>query len=185
MTEMEWRWVIPAAIVAVFLIAHAWSVRSERRRRAWFDAVAAALKAKAEHGPEDCSQCIVTIGGRSMAIAHGYVGRQMGMSLRPGRTLRCAIPLKGVPDIYNFRFRTTGGGAVESTVHGYAPHENWQTPALRQALTALFENASRFDTLDAEGGALVFRSFNRYDGPALRAILSRQIAVADALERTL
>ena len=185
MTETEWKWAIVMAIVVVPIVWRMLSARSERRRRAWFDELASTLKTTAKHDADERSVCSTTIGGRTFEISHGYVGAPAGGDYRPGWTLRCSTKLRGVSDIYNIRFRRKRDHTVETNIHGFAPREGWQSPALQRSLATMFENSSRFDSIDLEGGTLKLRSPMRHTGPALRAILTAQGHAADELERAL
>jgi hypothetical protein len=182
MTETEWKWAIGVAIVVVIIVWRKLSARQERLRRVWFDGLASALNTTAKHDADERSVCVTTIEGRTFEIGHRYVG---GQDYRPGWTLRCSTKLRGVSDIYNIRFRRKRDKTVEASIHGFAPREGWQSPALQRSLATMFENASRFDSVDLEGGTLMLRSPVRHTGTVLRAIITAQGQAADELERAL
>lgn len=186
MTERESRWVVVAAIVVVFIVYRMLKARRETQRREWFDDLSKLLKATSEHTPDMRSRCIVTArDGRAFEITHGYVNAQAGSDYRPGWTFRTVTKLDGVSDIYNISFRRKRGGELETRLFGFEPRPGWDTSALRRALMTLFEAASSRDTVDVEGGALRFRSYERPDGEAVRRIIAAQTLAAGELQRAL
>lgn len=185
MTETEWKWLVVGAIIGVVIAYRMLTARAERRRRVWFDEVASALKATAEHTPDRRSRCGMTHQGRAFEVTHGYVSAQAGADYRPGWTFRTETKLRGVSDIYNISFRRKRNGELESRRFGFEPRAGWETPALRRALTKLFEAASALDAVDVEGGSLRFRSYGRPDAEAVRTIIAAQAVAAEELERAL
>ena len=190
MTETTWKWAIGAAIIAaifaVIVASRLLSERAERLRRAWFEGLAAALRAKAVHESKWRSRCTVTtLDRRVFEVLHTYRGGGGETQGGPGWSLRAVTRLQGVSDIYNIRFGRSFGGKIEANMHGYVPRDGWQTPALMQALDQLFAASSRYDNLDVEGGSLIFRSPRRLDGESLRTIVSKQATAARELEQAL
>ena len=175
------KWLIILGIAAAVLLYRVAGKRSDRRRREWFESVAAAFGARAEHPSEFLSRFEAEVDQRRCEVAYRYRGRI-------GWRLIASIPLRGVSDIYNFVLQPSGDPGRNS-LHvrnsGFSPREGWLNADVRAAVSHLYDLAPRKGSLDVEAGTLMWQTADRLEGTIVRARISRLVPVASALERAL
>ena len=185
--EQTVKWLIVVAIIATVVLYRYAGKRSDRKRREWFESVAAALGARAEHESEFLSRFAVEVDQRRCEVTYRYgsgglAGRGIGWSLIAG------IPLEGVSDIYSLVLQPSddpGDNGVRVRNSGFKPREGWLNADVRAALSHFYELAPRHAALDVAAGSLMCRDADRVEGPVFRARIARLVPVAKALERTL
>lgn len=180
---------IVGGITLAFIALWAFSRMIERRRRRWVESLAVAFATTAAHGSDATSHFKVNVDGRPCEIAQGYRSRGMdGRHIR-GLGLVVTVPLRNVPDIYNLTLERRGDGRGTDALivrdNGYHPPAMWLTERLRAAFFDFYDVAPDRATLSLEGGALMYITNRRISGETLRALVTRQIAVAAEIETVL
>jgi hypothetical protein len=178
--EQAVKWLVMVGIVATIVLYRVLGKRSERKRREWFDSVAASFGAKAEHVSEFHSRFAAEVDERRCEVAHRYG--------KVGWRLIVTIPLNGVSDIYSLVLQPSNdpddrGVRVRSS--GYEPREGWLNEDVRAAVSHFYEVAPRNRPLDIAAGNLLHISADRVEGATLRDRVARLLPVARALERAL
>jgi hypothetical protein len=134
------------------------------------------------------------VGGRTFDVRRELVNKR-------GWLMVTAVPLSEVSDLHSVEIRRRFGRSrlidprdfdfeKHFVVHdlGYPLRDGWLTDRVRGAIGYFFAFEPPLDQLGIEEGRLVHRTLEplqRLDGALLRELLTRQAAVADALERVL
>jgi hypothetical protein len=179
--EQTVKWLILLGVAAAVVLYVAAGKRGDRKRREWFDSVAAAFGARAEHESEFLSRFGAEVDGRRCEVVYRY-------RTRIGWRLVASIPLTGVSAIYSFSMQPSDDPAdsgVRVRNHGFSPREGWLNDEVRPALSHFYELTPHKEALEVEASALTCQTYDRLEGAALRARVSRLVPVATALERTL
>lgn len=111
------------------------------------------------------------------------------------------LRLQGVSELHSadirrrsWRRRIVEADAAEFETHfeirdaGLPLRNGWLNPGMRETIVRFFALGLSNDPLSIENARLIHRSrlaLRKFDGAALRELLTRQFAVAAALERTL
>lgn len=179
--EQTVKWLIILGIAAAVLLYRVAGKRSDRRRCEWFESVATAFGARAEHASEFLSRFEAEVDQRRCEVAYGY-------RRRIGWRLVVSIPLRGVSDIYNFVLQPSddpGENSVHVRNSGFRPREGWLNAEVRAAVSHFYELAPHRAALEVEAASLRCYAGDRLEGAVVRARTSRLVPVARALERTL
>jgi hypothetical protein len=175
-------------------------VVTDRRRQARFAALAQSFGAEVVREGEFLSRFPVEIDGRMFDVRLRHIGRGSG-NWAPGWCVITGVALRGVPDIHSaeIRPRMRRPRAVDPRdpdfeKHfpvldaGYPLRQGWLNDRVRGAIAHFYALELPLDPLILEEGRLIHRSLlpvQRFDGTNLRELLTRQSAVAAALERAL
>lgn len=179
--EQTVKWLIVLGIAATLVLYRVAGKRSDRKRREWFESVATAFGARAEHVSEFASTFRAEVDQRSCAVSYRH-------SSHVGWRLAGSIPLHGVSDIFNFVLRSSdaaGDDGVRVRNFGCSPRDGWLNAEVRDAVLSFLEHAPRRAELHVEGGNLTWHTADRLEGTALRTRVGKLVPVAEALERTL
>lgn len=189
------------AVLLAILGAWALSRAAERRRQRRFAALAAALGREVRREGESRFSFEVEVDGRPVEVRHQHHGRGVGMESSAGWQVITAVPLRGVSQLHSARIRPRLGRRRPVDPRdadferrfvvqdfGMPLRAGWLTPRVRAALAGFYALDLPLAALDLEEARLVHRGSERLlgvDGVALREMLARQVALAEALERAL
>lgn len=167
---------IQLAVGVVAAIALAWwaSRAATRRRVARFEAIARSFGSEMVYEDEFLQRFKTRVSGREVDVRYQY--------LPIGRHLITTIPLRNVADIHSADIWPN----LSVREYGYPFRDGWLDERTRAALAAFFAQQLRVEKLVIEKGALLHRSglsLQRLEG-RLKELITRQVAVAEALERT-
>jgi len=182
------------AIVAYWLLGRA----KDRRRQARFAVLARSLGGEVEREGEFLSRFPVEIAGRRFDVRLQHIGRGSGRG-GGGWYVVTRVALQGVSELHSVdirpRFRRLLGGEPRGFEEdftlidaGYPLRAGWLTDRVRGAIASFYALELTPDPLVIEEGRLIHRAHlpvQRFDGPLLRELLTRQAAVAAALEQAL
>lgn len=182
------------AIVAYWLLGR---VR-DRRRQARFAALARSLGSEVAREGEFLSRFPVEIAGRMFDVRLQHLRTGSGKSAG-GWYVVTRVALQGVSELHSAdirpRLRRILGGKPRGFEEdftlidaGYPLRAGWLTDRVRGAIAHFYALELPPDPLVIEEGRLVHRArgpVQRFDGPLLRELLTRQAAVAAALEQAL
>ena len=192
------------ALAVGLVIAMAWvlSIANDRRRQARFAALAHSFGSKVVREGKFLSRFPVEVGGRIFDVRYQHIGRGVGSGgWTPGWYVVTEIPLEGVSELHSAEIRARSGllrvvdprdsdfekdFSVRDS--GYPLRQGWLNTRMRGAITYFYALELPLDPLGIEEGRLIHRAhvpIKRLDGVLLRDLLTRQVAVADALERAL
>ncbi len=183
------------AIVAVWLLGRA----RDRRRQAFFAALGRSLGSEVVREGKFLSHFPAEIGGRTFEVRLQHIGPGIGSERSLGWSVITMVRLQGVSELHSVdirpRARRLLGGKARGFEQdftvvdaGYPLRAGWLDDRVRAALDHLYALDRPPDTLVIEEGRLLHRAqvpVQRFDGPLLRELLTRQAAVAAALERAL
>lgn len=191
-------------VLGVVLVMVAFWVRGiikDRRREARFAALAQSLGSEVVREGEFHSHFPVEIGGRRFQVRLRYLGGGLGSHSGPGWCVITEVALQGVMDVHSaeIRARAWRPKAVDPrdpefgkhfTVHdaGYPLRDGWLNERVRGVIAHFYTLELPLDPLSIEEGRLVHRArlpVRRFNGAILRELLTRQAAVAEALEHAL
>ena len=184
------------AILAAWLLSRA----SDRRRERRFASLAAALGCEVVREGERRGFA-VDLEGRSVDVRHQHFGGGMGSSSGPGWQVLTSVPLRDVSQLHSARIAPRLGrrrpidprdedfeGRFRIQDFGMPLRQGWLGPRVRAALAHFYALELPLAAVDVEEGRLVHRGSEallRADGAAVRELLARQVALAEALERAL
>jgi hypothetical protein len=199
--ELAQTRLIALAVVLAILGAWALSRAAERRRRRRFAALAASLGREVTREGESRWRFEVEVEGRPVEVRHHNQGRGLGMESSPGWQLLTVVPLRGVSELHSARIRPRLGRrrAVDPRDEdferrfvvqdfGMPLRAGWLAPRVRAALAGFYALELPLAALDLEEARLVHRGGEALlgiGGDALRELLARQVALAEALERAI
>jgi hypothetical protein len=184
------------ALLAVLAIAALWALRiaADRRRQDRFAALSRSFGSKVVREGEFLSRFPAEIGGRTFDVRRELIGKK-------GWCVVTAVPLPEVSDLHSveIRARLMRSRLIDPrdfdfekhfVVHdlGYPLRNGWLNDRVRGAIGHFYALELPLDQLGIEEGRLIHRAqipLQRLDNALLREILTRQGAVADALERAL
>ena len=192
------------ALVVGLVIAAVWalSIASGRRRQARFAALAQSFGSRVVREEKSLSRFPVEVDGRSFDVRYQLIGRGVGSGgWTPGWYVVTEVPLQGVSELHSAEIRARGKRPQSIdphdpdfekyfTVHdaGYPLRQGWLNTHVRGAIAHFYALELPLDPLGIEEGRLIHRAnvpVQRLDGALLREILTRQVAVANALESAL
>jgi hypothetical protein len=201
LSELAQTRLILALVVAGVLLAWALSRASHKRREARFAALAQSLGSQAVREGEFLSRFPIEVDGRALEVRYQHLGRAVGAGgWTPDWYLITEIPLKGVSELHSADIRPRSrrtkldpddpGFAEHIRVRdfGYPLREGWLNARTRRALADFYALDLPLDSLNIEAARLVHRMHDpirKIDGPGVRDLLARQVAVASALEQAL
>lgn len=192
-----------AVLGVILAIGAFWALSTvrDRRRQAHFAALAQSLGSKAMREGEHLSRFPVEIDGRAFDVRLQHLGGGLGSSSGPGWCVITKVALQGVLDVHSTeirpRARRPRGIDLRNsdfekhfTVHdaGYPLRQGWLNEHVRGAIAHFYALELPLDPLSIEEGHLVHRALlpvQRFSGDTLRELLTRQVAVARALEHAL
>ncbi len=188
------------AIVVCWLLARA----SGRRRLARFEEIARGWGTTATRENEFLLRFEAEVSGRAVEVRYQHIGGSSVSGWTPDWYLVTVIPLRGVRDVHSVEIRPRssrarrGEASPGSTLEferdfeirdqGYPLTQGWATEPTRDAIYAFHSQGLPLELLSIEEARLVHRTrtpLSRFEGEGLRLLLTRQAAVADALERAL
>jgi len=171
-----------------------------RRRQAHLAALAQSFGGKVTREGKFLSRFPVEIDGRTFDVRFQHIGRNSG-GWTPDWYVVTETALQGVSDLHSAEIRARGRrpGAVEPRESdfekhfavrdaGYPLRQGWLNERTRGAIYHFYALELPPDPLGIEEGRLIHRArlpVRRLDGALLRELLTRQGAVAAALERAL
>jgi hypothetical protein len=182
------------AIVAYWLLGRA----KVRRRQARFAALARSLGGEVVREGEFLSRFPVEIAGRMFDVRLQHIGRGSSGGAG-GWYVVTRVALQGVSGLHSVDIRPRlrrilgvepRGFEEDFTLvdAGYPLRAGWLTDHVRGAIAHFYALELPPDPLVIEEGRLIHRAqspVQRFDGPLLRELLTRQAAVAAALEQAL
>lgn len=187
-------------VLGVILVMVAFWVRGiikDRRRQARFAALAQSLGSEVMREGEFHSHFPVEIGGRRFHVRLRHLGGRSG----PGWCIITEVALQGVLDVHSAEIRARAwrpkvvdprdpdfGKHFTVLDAGYPLRDGWLNERVRGVIAHFYALELPLDPLSIEEGRLVHRSrllVQRFNGAILRELLTRQAAVAEALEHAL
>lgn len=189
-----------ALAIVLFFVAF-WLVgrARDRRRQARFAALARSVGREVVREGEFLSRFPVEVEGRTFDVRLQHLGGGMGSRSGPGWCVITAATLRGVSELHSAevrpRARLVFGGEARDFGKdfqvidaGYPLREGWLDDRVRGAILRFYELGLPAGPLLIEEGRLLHRGpfpVERLAGERLRDLLTRQAAVAAALERAL
>jgi hypothetical protein len=183
-------------LVVVVVIAAFWAsgIASGRRRQSRFAALAHSFGSEVVREGEFLSRFLAEVGGRTFDVRCTHIGKR-------GWHVVTQVPLEGVSDLHSTEIRPRAGWPraidprdSEFEKHftvldlGYPLRQGWLNAGVRGAIAHFYALDLPRDPLAIEEGRLIHRAHvpvQRLDADILRELLTRQGAVAAALERAL
>lgn len=173
----------------------------DRRRQARFAALAQSFGREVVREGEFLSRFPAEIDGQTFDVRLQHRGPGAGSKGAGSWYVITEVVLQGVSDLHSadIRARWRRPKVVDPQdpdfgkyfiVHdaGYPLREGWLNNRVRTAITHFYALDLPLDRLNIEEGRLIHRALlpvKRFDGGVLRELLTRQVAVAAALERAL
>jgi hypothetical protein len=192
------------ALLVVMAAVAIWSggVASGRRRQARFAALAQSFGSEVVREGEFLSRFPVEVGGQAFDVRYQYIGKGGGGGgWTAGWYVVTEVPLQGVSELHSAEIRARAGRprVIDArgsdfernfTVRdaGFPLRDGWLNDPVRGAIAHFYALELTLDPLAIEEGRLIHRAhlpLRRLDSAILRELLTRQVAVAAALERTL
>jgi hypothetical protein len=182
--------------LVVLAVAVFWAsgVISNRRRFARFAALAQSFGSKIDRQGEFLSRFAVDMDGRRLEVRCQHIGKR-------GWFVVTEVPLQGVSELHSAdilpRWKLRRGTETHGSDFdrhfkvqdaGYPLRDGWLTERVRGVIAHFYALDLPLDRLSIEEARLIHRSRlppGRFDGAILRELLTRQVAVAAALERAL
>lgn len=199
MSELLPARIAVVALVVAVLAGWAMARVAARRRQARFEALARSLGSTAVRDGEFLLRFTVELAERTFEVRYQHLGSSGGAGGPSGWYLVSSARLQGVSALHSVdvgpRSRRDLGRAVAAgdlasafivRDAGYPLREGWLTAAVGRALAEFYALDLPLGALALEEAALVHRlrrSLRGLGGSELRELLSRQAAVASALER--
>jgi hypothetical protein len=186
------------------VIVAAWvrGIANGRRRQARFAALAQSFGSRVVREGTFLSRFPVEVDGRAFDVRYQHIGRGVGSGgWTPDWYVVTEVPLQGVSELHSAEIRARGRRPRVVDPHdpdfekyftvrdaGYPLRQGWLNGRVRGAIAHFYAFELPLDPLGIEEGRLIHRAHvpvQRLDGGLLRDLLTRQVAVADALERAL
>lgn len=186
LTEEQWRWVIIAGIglMAVYSFLSRRAAARERARKV--DAIAAAFGAQAERVDDVRFAIELELDDRPLTIRYGAWINSTGPPRKlPQWRLECSIPLRRVPDIYNFAFRPKRDGSYLMLNHGFEPAQGALEGPVHEAVSSWAKAAGPGFRLEVEEGRLRAHTERLPDAATVHETVKLQLAVAREIELAL
>lgn len=199
MDETTQTRLIVLGLILAAVARWAWSRARDKRRQAHFAALAQSFGKEAVPEGEFLSRFPVDIDGRTLEVRLQH--RSGGSKGAGGWYVVTEVDLQGVSDLHSadIRPRWRRPKVVDPrdpefgkyfTVFdaGYPLREGWLNNDVRSAIAHFYALDLPLNLLSIEEGRLVHRSHlsvKRFNGDLLRQLLTRQGALAAAIERTL
>jgi hypothetical protein len=199
-TLAQARLVVLVVVLAALAI---WADGIARRRRhqARFAALARSFDTEVVREGEFLSRFPAEIDGRAFDVRTQYISGVGTLGLSPGWYLVTETPLQGVSELHSAEIRARGRRPRvidprdsdferHFTVRdeGFPLRDGWLDDGVRGAIAHFYALELPLGPLAIERGRLIHRAdlpLRRLDGAILRELLTRQAAVAAALERAL
>jgi hypothetical protein len=191
-------------LVVGLVIATVWvlGIAGRRRQQARFAALAQSFGSKVVREGNFLSRFPVEVDGRTFDVRYQHIGRGVGSGgWTPGWYVVTEVPLQGVSELHSAEIRARARRPRDIDPHdpdfekyftvrdaGYPLRQGWLTGRMRGAIAHFYAFELPLAPLGIEEGRLIHRAHvpvRRLDGALLRELLTRQAAVADALERAL
>lgn len=195
MADDPGAWLIPSLAFLAVIVYFVMRAFGERKRDTRFRALAAHRGVSVESTPTHVRRFAVTIGERTVDVLDEFRGNARGSVSRTSRYFTTATPLRGRGwDLHSVRigkrFRAKSGDPFEQQFKveefGLPLPERWLNADVRAGVEAVFAVGIPGGTIELDAGELVQRSFAsavEVTPQMLDALLERQVALADAVER--
>jgi hypothetical protein len=200
LSELTQTRLITMGILLILVAFWTRGIVGGRRRQAHFADLARSFGSQVTREGKFLSRFPVEIDGRTFDVRFQHIGRNSG-GWTPDWYVVTETALQGVSDLHSAEIRARGRrpGAVEPRESdfekhftlrdaGYPLRQGWLNDRVRGAIYHFYALELPPDPLGIEEGRLIHRAHlpvRRLDGALLRELLTRQAAVAAALERAL
>lgn len=201
MDELTYTRLVVLAVVLAMVAVWAYGRARDRRRQARFAALARSFGSEVVREGESLSRFPLEIDGRTFDVRLQHLGRGIGSNWSPGWSVITAVALREVSDLHSAeirprlrRPRVVDPRDPDFEKHfpvldaGYPLRQGWLNDRVRGAIAHFYAFELPLDPLVLEEGRLIHRSLlpvKRFGAATLRELLTRQLAVAAALERVL